>query len=232
MALLVNSGRSGMAAALKARQMHFAWGRGASWWGQTDVVNKTFAGSPERITLDHAPVQSLTLRNGNNAQVYEAPADYTYDSNTGIVTRVNGGAIAPGSTVQAQVVYGTTPLASSEVWLVDEVGRRIASSVEFVLPDPNGNINTPGGDRWTVSPTPTRYLYVQVLFDYLEAQADTIREVGIFIDTVRKEGVPEGQLYLTPEEVAEPGYLLLLDRFAGIARSPSSRQGFSYVLVI
>ncbi|WP_245309308.1 hypothetical protein [Bradyrhizobium retamae] len=221
-----------MAGALRARPMFFAWGRGASWWGATDVVNKTFAGSPERITLDHAPVASLTLRNGESAQVYQSPADYTYDNNTGVVTRVNGGAISAGSTVQAQVVYGTTPLSASDTGLVSEVGRRQAASVEFVNPDPNGTISTPGGNRWTVSVTPTRYLYVQVLFDYLEAQTETIREVGIFVDGTRKAGVPEGQLYLTPEEVDQPGYLLLLDRFAGIARSPSSRQGFSYVLVI
>jgi hypothetical protein len=83
-----------------------------------------------------------------------------------------------------------------------------------------------------VSAVATRHLYVAVQFDFLEAADETIREVGIFVDSVRAEGVPEGQLYLTPEEVAEPGYLLLLDRFAGIARSPSARQGFSYVLVI
>lgn len=232
MALLVNSGRAGMAGALKARPMFFAWGRGASWWGATDVQNKTFGGSPERITLDHAPVASLSVRNGSSAQVYATPADYTFDPNTGIITRVNGGAIVSGQTVQTQAVYGTTALGAGETALVSEVGRRQASSVEFVNPDPAGNINTPGGDRWSVSVTPTRYLYVQVLFDYLEAQTETIREVGIFVDSTRKAGVPQGQLYLTPEEVDQPGYLLLLDRFAGIARSPSSRQGFSYVLVI
>jgi hypothetical protein len=232
MALLVNSGRAGMASALKARAMYFAWGRGAAWWGQTDVKNKTFAGSPERFTLDHSPVELLTVSDPNSSQVYQAPTDYVFDPNSGVVTRVNGGGIAPGSTVQAQAVYGTTALGSAETTLVSEVGRRVASSVEFVVPDPNGNIYTPGGERWTVSITPTRHLYVAVQFDFLEAADETIREVGIFVDAVRAEGVPEGQLYLTPEEVAEPGYLLLLDRFAGIPRSPSSRQGFSYVLVI
>ncbi|WP_316201626.1 MULTISPECIES: hypothetical protein [unclassified Bradyrhizobium] len=232
MALLVNSGRAGLAAALKARPMFFAWGRGASWWGQTDVKNKTFASSPERFTLDHAPVASLTLNNLSNAQTYATPADYIFDPNTGIVTRVNGGAIPSGATVQAQAVYGTTSLGSGDTVLVSEIGRRIASTVEFVVPDPNGNLYTPGGERWSVSTGATRYLYVATQFDFLEASTETIREVGIFVDSVRAAGVPEGQLYLTPEEVAEPGYLLLLDRFAGIPRSPSSRQGFSYVLVI
>jgi len=232
MALLVNSGRAGLAAALKARAMYFAWGRGAAWWGQTDVKNKTFSGSPERFTLDHAPVESLSLVDPNSSQVYETPADYVFDPNSGIVSRVNGGGIAPGATVQAQAVYGTTALGSGETALVNEVGRRVATSVEFVVPDPSGNIYTPGGERWTVSAVATRYLYVAAQFDFLEAADETIREVGIFVDSVRAEGVPEGQLYLTPEDVAEPGYLLLLDRFAGISRSPSSRQGFSYVLVI
>ncbi|WP_315743099.1 hypothetical protein [Bradyrhizobium sp. SZCCHNR1075] len=232
MALLVNSGRAGLAAALKARPMFFAWGRGASWWGQTEVKNRTFAGAPEKFTLDHAPVASLTLNSPDSAQTYQTPADYLFDPNSGVVTRVNGGAIPPGATVQAQAVYGTTPLGASDAALVDEVGRRIASSVEFVVPDPNGNLYTPGGERWSVSPVATRYLYVATQFDFLEASTETIREVGIFVDSVRAEGVPEGQLYLTPDQVVDPGYLLLLDRFAGKVRSPSERLGFSYVLVI
>jgi hypothetical protein len=232
MALLVTSGRAGLASALKARTMYFAWGRGASWWGQTDVKNKTFAGSPERFSLDHAPVASLTVSDPNSSQVYEAQTDYVFDSNTGVVTRVNGGGIAPGATVQSQAVYGTTALASGDTALVDEVGRRIASSVDFVIPDANGNLYTPGGQRWSVVNYATRHLYVAVQFDFLEAEDETIREVGIFIDSVRAAGVPEGQLYLTPEEVAAPGYLLLLDRFSGITRSPSKREGYSYVLVI
>lgn len=232
MALLVNSGREGLAAALKARTMFFAWGRGDAWWGQTEIKNATFAGSPERFTLDHTPISALTLKDTGNALTYETPRDFTFNANTGTVTRVNGGQIAPGATVQAQVQYGTPALGSGETALVNEVGRRIASSVEFVVPDDNGNISTPGGQRWTISTTATRYLYCSVLFDYLEAATETIREVGIFVDGTRKAGVPEGQLYLTPDQVAEPGYLLLLDRFAGKVRSPSERQGFSYVLVI
>ena len=232
MALLVNSGRAGLASALKARPMFIAWGRGASWWGGTDVKLKTFAGSPERFTLDHAPVASLVVNSQGSAQTYQSPGDYLFDPNTGVVTRVNGGAIPAGVTVQAQAVYGTPPLSASYSALTGEIGRRAVSSVEFVTPDPNGNLYTPGGDRWSVSSTATRYLYVATQFDFLEAATETIREVGIFVDGVRAAGVPEGQLYLTPEEVAEPGYLLLLDRFAGIPRSPSSRQGFSYVLVI
>jgi hypothetical protein len=232
MALLVNSGRAGLAAALKSRPMFFAWGRGATWWGATDVKNKTFAGAPEKLTLDHAPVASLVVGAVGNSQTFATPADYLFDSNNGIVTRVNGGAIAPGATVQTQAVYGTPPLGAGDTELVSEVGRRVAASVEFVVPDPNGNLFTPGGQRWSVSPDATRYLYVAVQFDFLEASTETIREVGIFVDSVRADGVPDGQLYLTPEEIAEPGYLLLLDRFAGINRSPSARQGFSYVLVI
>jgi hypothetical protein len=232
MALLVNSGRQGLAAALKSRTMFFAWGRGDAFWGQTDVQNKTFSGSPERFVLDHTPVQSLVLRNAGNAQTFASPADYTFDSLTGAVTRVTGGAIAPGATVQAQAVYGTPPLAAENVALVNEIGRRVAATVEFVNPDDNGNLYTPGGQRWSISTEATRYLYVAVLFDFLEAQDETIREVGIFVDTVRKAGVPEGQLYLTPNEIEEPGYLLLLDRMAGVPRSPSKREGFSYVLVV
>jgi hypothetical protein len=232
MALLVDSGRIGLATALKAQTMYFAWGRGDSWWGATDVVTKTFSGAPDQFTLDHTPVASVIVRDPNSAQVFATPADYVFDTNSGIVTRVNGGAIAPGATVQVQVVYGSPQVASGNTSLESEIGRRIAAEVDFVVSDANGNLSTPDGSRWTVSTTPTRYLYVSVLFDFLEASTETIREVGIFVGTVAADGVPVGQLYLTPDQVKNPGYLYLLDRFAGIPRSPSSRQGFSYVLVI
>lgn len=232
MALLVNSGRIGLASALKARTMYFAWGRGDSWWGATDVQNKTFAGTPQSFTLDHTPIASLIVRSPDSAQTFTTPADYVFDTNSGVVTRVNGGAIPSQATVQVQAVYGSPGVGSDDIKLESEIGRRIAASCDFVVPDANGNVTTPDGSRWTISATPTRYLYVAVLFDFLEASTETIREVGIFVDTVPAAGVPQGQLYLTPDQVADPGYLLLLDRFAGIPRSPSSRQGFSYVLVI
>lgn len=232
MAVLTNSGRAGLAAALKSRPMFVAWGTGASWWGATSVENKSFAGTPQKITLDHAPVSSLIVSDPSGTPVYAKPADYDYDPVTGVITAVNGGAIPADEAVRATAVYGTPALSASETALVAEVGRREAASVEFVVPDESGVISTPGGERWTISVTPTRYLYVQVLFDYLEAVGETIREVGVFVDTTRASGVPEGQLYLTPEEIEDQGYLLLLDRFAGITRSSDARNGFSYVLVI
>ncbi|MBK5961127.1 hypothetical protein CCR97_23395 [Rhodoplanes elegans] len=232
MAMLVNRGRAGLAAALKDRAIHIAWGRGMAWWGSTAIVQRTFGGTPQRITLDHAPITSVVVRDQAGSQVYAAGDDYTYDLQSGIVSRVNSGQIPAGATVQVEAVYGTPSVTADDTALVDEVGRRVASSVEFVVPDPDGSIVTPGGQRWTASTEATRYLFVSVLFDFLEAADEIIREVGLFVDTVRGAGVPVGRAYLVPADVATPGYLMMIDRPPALQRSPSDRKGYSYVMVI
>lgn len=239
MALLVTSGRIALAAALKERPIHVAWGRGAAWWGQTDVVVKTFSGSPSRIQLDHAPIESVIVRDAVGVQAFTAPTDYTYDLNTGSITRVAGGGIPSGATVQVQVKYGAPNVTSEETNLVDEVGRRLASAATFVVRDPQGSLPTsePGVNpgevvvtRWAPSDEPTTDLYVSALFDFMEAPNEIIREVAVFVDTVPADDVPPGRLYLTPAEVKKPGYMMLLDRGSIVQRDPSTRNGFSYVL--
>jgi hypothetical protein len=233
MALLVNSGRTILAAALKVRPFHIAWGRGAPWWGATAVENKAFAGSPyQSITLDHTPVANVEVRSADGAILYAASTDYVYDLTAGTITRNSLGAIPSLAAVQILVTYGTTPLSSNDTKLVDEIGRRQAATVAYVKPDAAGSIATPGGGLWSLSETPTRYLYVNVLYDFAEAAGETVREVGVFVDTVRVASVPAGQSYLLPADIADPGYLMLLDHIPAFEKSPAERKGYSYVMTI
>ncbi|MFW9605930.1 MAG: hypothetical protein ACMV0I_05180 [Pseudomonas sp.] len=126
--------------------------------------------------------------------------------------------------------------------LVAEVGRRIATDVQYVWPSDDGDIVVPlfndadGNSvprRFMLSQTPTQHLYMRFNFDYSDAPASTIREVAIFVGTTIKSSVPVGQKYFVPADISSPGTMLALENLSEvIVRSPNSRQSFEFVLTI
>ena len=133
----------------------------------------------------------------------------------------------------------TLPSLVTATRLVNELGRRRASSVGYVTPDEDGGIVIPvstGGEeaqemRYRVSPEPTPYLYCVTNFDFNDAPAATIRELGLFMGGAPHPETPPGLMYLTPADVADPGLLLAAQIIRPvIRRSPSVRQVFEFVL--
>lgn len=161
MAIITLSGRVALAAALKAKPLHIAWGTGDPAW-------------------DNSPVQ-------------EQPSDSA---------------------------------------LVAEVGRRTILIAQYCTPDDaSGSIEIPGG-RFSPASVKTNYLYIRATFEFEDASSSAIREVAIFSDTELVSGLPAGQMYFAPNQIASPGLLLALERFPSINRSPSVRQSFDFVLNI
>lgn len=136
----------------------------------------------------------------------------------------------------------TLPSLVEATALAAEVGRRIVSSIGFVTPDDAGGIVIPvsqgaNGEvqeaRYTVSATPTPYLYVLTNFDFADAANAVIREMGVFMGGAPVSGLPAGQRYFLPAEVADPGLLLAAQIIIpSINRSPSVRQSVEFVLPI
>lgn len=128
--------------------------------------------------------------------------------------------------------WGDSPPAedASATALENEVGRREVSQVAYAVPDGGGSIVVPNG-TYAISPTPTKYLYIKAVFDYADASDQVIREVAIFVNTVRNGGVPIGQQYLIPSEIADPGIMYSLRHESpALVRSPLSREQFEFVL--
>lgn len=127
--------------------------------------------------------------------------------------------------------WGNTPPAppANSTALLAEVGRRKATLVDYCAPAVNGAISVPEG-KFDISATPTNNLYFKFHFEFEEAVGSTIREQAIFLDTVLAAGVPAGQFYLTPAEVAQPGTLLVIERRAPIIREITTRQLFEFVV--
>jgi hypothetical protein len=77
--------------------------------------------------------------------------------------------------------------------LVNEIGRVYAFSSLFVVPDADGEITLPNDRRYSVSATPTRHLYADFKFGYVNGVGSTIREYGLFIGGTVKDTVPPGK---------------------------------------
>lgn len=113
--------------------------------------------------------------------------------------------------------------------LMAPVGYRKAAQVSFVLPNAAGSISLPTG-RYEVSATQTNYLYLRFTLDFEDVSTATIRETGIFLDTVTEAGLPSGQMFFLPGQVDDPGTLYLLEHVAAIIRTPATRETFEFVL--
>lgn len=158
MAVLQDSGRIALAAALASLPIHFAWGRGNPAW----------------------------------------------DANP-------------------------DPEPTNATALVDEIARRTATAVGYVLPDPAGEIETVDGN-YTASAVPTEWVHVRTQYNYGDAAGETIRELGLFLGTVTDPALPAGQRYFTPAEIVNPGLLYTLERIPFFVRNPTVRQVFEYVM--
>lgn len=113
--------------------------------------------------------------------------------------------------------------------LISEVGRRTADEVSFVVPDVAGSIVLPSGS-FSPSGTPTRYLYARTKFTFTDALSSVIRELAIFVGTTFVAGLPGGQRYFAPADLATPGRILHLEHFQPIYRSASIEESFEVVI--
>lgn len=122
------------------------------------------------------------------------------------------------------------------------VGYRKTAAKGYCTPSSNGDIIVPIGQlpdgtvdvtRYAASSTPTPYLYFRANYDFGDASTATIREIGLFMDTVYKSGLPAGQQYYTTAQVQTPGELLSMQILKPvILRSASIRQMIEFVLPI
>lgn len=153
----------------------------------------------------------------------------------------DSGRAAVATAIKAQPIYlawgsgdaswDVTPPTESvdTAALLAEVGRRKVTQSMFCKPDAAGEIIVTEG-RFTVSQTPTKYLYLRFAFDFTDAAGAAIRELAVFTGTVPNPDVPENQDYITPDEIQDPGQLLVLEYIQKLQRSAQIRQQFEFVV--
>lgn len=152
----------------------------------------------------------------------------------------NSGRVAIAESIKAQpihVAWGSgdgdwlePPVENIDATaLLNELGRLVATSVEFVTPDEAGNISVPGG-TFAVSATPTEHLLITANFEFSNAPSAVIREMGVFTGTEIVGGLPAGQTYFLPAQISDAGRMLHVENFAPIYRSPAIRESFQIVI--
>lgn len=228
MAILTHSGRAALAAAVKNETLHLALGRGEAWWDTAETLTATLDAAG-RATLPHAPVASIVVKSADGSATYTAGQDYAVDAAAGVVTRIDAGAIPAEATLRLEVLYGRPAEDVTATALLDEVCRRTVDEVYFVVPDQNGEISLATG-RYRISTDPTPHLFMRTKFDFGDAAGVTIREQAVFVGTQVVDGLPPGQRLFTPDQIAAPGVLLLIEHAAPIVRQASTRETFEFVL--
>jgi len=116
---------------------------------------------------------------------------------------------------------------NSDVLLL-EVGRIKTQVKEYVLPDSQGIISV-DGIKWTISVTPTKFVYLKFVFEQTHNSSDSIYQLGIFTETVPEVGF-ETEAYLQPTNILNSGKLILLENQPVTFRNSATREIFEYVI--
>lgn len=128
--------------------------------------------------------------------------------------------------------WGSNPPAptTNETDVLEEHGRKKVLYKEYVTPDEDGDIVGASGAKYSLSQTPTNYLYVKVTFEPDELPEITFREIGWFWGGTTDPELPPGQLVFIPEEVVTKGTILAVSRRAPVVRNPETRYTFHNVI--
>jgi hypothetical protein len=164
---------------------------------------------------------------------------FSKDGGVAVLTKSGRSAIA--SSIKSQMVHlawgdGLETWASElppedviATGLAHEIGRRRADEILFVEGDDDGPLITPTG-RFSAVNYPMNNLFMRFTFDFEDAANRTIRELGVFIDTITNPELPAGQRYFELADVVEPGILLVLEHTVPLIRTAATRESFSFVI--
>lgn len=225
MSILTQSGRAAIAASIKKQVIHLAWGTGDANWESSHQVAKVFIEG--EIALDHHTIKDVRVFTGQTT--YQRSIDYTVDSSAGVIQRTENSSITANSAVTVEYIQSTPPEPINATKLINEVGRRTVDEVLFCTGDENGELITPSG-RFRPSNVPTNNLYLKFTFDFTDAANQVIRELGVMVGTKVKGKVPPGQRYFEPQDIEDPGILLVLEHTVPLIRTSATRETFSFVV--
>lgn len=225
MSILTQPGRAAIALSIKEQSLHLAWGSGDPNWESSHKVEKVFVKG--EIKLDHHPVKDVKVF--QEQTTYQPSVDYIVDSNAGVIKRLENSSIAVNGAVTIEHIQSTPSETITSAKLLNELGRRVIDEVLFCIGDENGELITPTG-RFKPSNVPTNNLYLKCTFDFTNAANQVIRELGVMVGTKVKEELPPGKRYFEPQDIVDPGILLVLEHTVPLIRTAATRETFCFVV--
>jgi len=114
--------------------------------------------------------------------------------------------------------------------LVGHLGH-FKATAQFVVPDVAGVLISANGDKWTVSGSPTRFIFVSSDYDYTDEDTAVIREIAIYTDATPAGG-HESDNYLPVANLSVLGQLWTIENIAPLTRAVSKHGSISTVFQI
>jgi hypothetical protein len=128
--------------------------------------------------------------------------------------------LAVGSGQAAWTQLSNTPsLSGTETALVAPVAGVRPAVKDFVVPNAAGTIEAPDGSKWSISATPTKYLYLSFVLGFQDGPSEVLKELGLYLDPTYAAAVGAGQTYIPWASVTNAGNLLALERIAPLERA-------------
>ena len=230
--ILTNSARKKFAELLRGSTLHMAWGTGVASWGTDVEITQSFP-NDNLLNMAHSYIGSVVVRPAPSGDPYAVGTDYTVNLNTGVISRLVGGTIPANQSVKVNYHVNPAPASTTATDLIAEVGRRVISSKQYAVPDSEGAIEVETG-KFSLSPgnAITNHLLLEVAFLPSEAPTAQIKELGVFSDTIRVDGVSGALEYLLPNQVLSKGTLITAHNLATIVRNNTSRETFRLVITL
>lgn len=209
------------------------------------IYNKTYSGASFSSLNSNAIFNSAPFRGGSIGYKIIALTANTYE-----VRKLSDNTLVgnPSYTAQAgarsdiitglDITVTNTSMTAGHFFsfYVDgPISYQVITQKQLVVPDPAGTIEYRDQNWRIVSPSNAikegaRFVFLEVIFRYDEHPLTDFRQLGIFTGLTREVGVASNKANLLPSEVADCGYLELVDNHGVVTRDLNQREKFQFIL--
>lgn len=191
----------------KAASLFVGMSSGNALWGIQQIFTGSFAADPlNTLSLGSANIKNVIVKTTNEVTTYTEGVDYTVDLTTAIVTRMITGNIPNAGAVKV-FYYLDNAVKPSKTALLNPLGLKKATQVEFLQIDPLGTITNSSG-TFSITSNITNILLIRASFLEADYGINSVREFGVFLDSVVEAGNPPNFFY-GPSKITSYGTPLL-----------------------
>lgn len=228
MSVLTEVGAAFIASRLFDQEFYIAWGTGQTWWDTNET--EVFQFTANSKTLARQNISSVVVKSMDDVTTYASPADYSVNLTTGVLTRNVSGALANTTNYRVYYFSNRPSALASQTDLANRLGILETQVVEYVEVDEEGALSTASDEHWTISATPTPYIYISANYGYLDEPSATIKEVALVLNPTISGSPPTEQTYFANAEVSDIGEVLNIENIAPLERSVANKGTFAMVL--
>lgn len=206
------------------------------------VISESWSGTSMTSANAKANINRNLFTGGSQTFIVKALTSSTYEVRDANTNTLQGNtSYATQTAARSNIVTGLDIKVSGTLVANDSytftadgaIGFKKVSVKYLVVPDSSGTITYNSQKYLIVDPTDARdlnarWVYVETEFDYSELPIQPFRQLGIFSNLVRNNGVTAD--ILLPNQISSTGSLVVLDNRKVIYRSTEQREIISYII--